>query len=121
MLPLLVAHALRAFVDGYVAVLLPAYLLAIGLGTLEIGVVLQGLFRRGVESGVFHAQCVVVAGAETQGHGGVALLGRQVCGDDRRRQAEPLRQAQRREYVRHRQPAAEIGAECAEALGRNLG
>lgn len=39
MLPLLVAHALRAFVDGYVAVLLPAYRLAIGLGTLEIGVV----------------------------------------------------------------------------------
>ena len=38
-LPLLVARALRAFVDGYVAVLLPAYLLAIGLGTLEIGIV----------------------------------------------------------------------------------
>ena len=38
-LALLVAHALRAFVDGYVAVLLPAYRLAIGLGTLEIGVV----------------------------------------------------------------------------------
>ena len=38
-LPLLVGRALRAFADGYVAVLLPAYLLAIGLGTLQIGIV----------------------------------------------------------------------------------
>ena len=38
-LPLLVARALRAFGDGYMAVLLPAYLLAIGLGTLEVGIV----------------------------------------------------------------------------------
>ena len=38
-LPLLVARALRAFADGYMALLLPAYLLALGLGTLEVGVV----------------------------------------------------------------------------------
>jgi len=38
-LPLLVARALRAFGDGYMAVLLPAYLLSIGLGTLEVGIV----------------------------------------------------------------------------------
>ena len=38
-LPLLVARALRALADGYMAVLLPAYLLSVGLGTLEIGVV----------------------------------------------------------------------------------
>ncbi|WP_019651950.1 MFS transporter [Variovorax atrisoli] len=38
-LPLLVARGLRAFADGYMAVLLPAYLLSIGLGTLEVGVV----------------------------------------------------------------------------------
>lgn len=38
-LPLLAARALRAFADGYMAVLLPAYLLAIGLGTLAVGVV----------------------------------------------------------------------------------
>ncbi len=38
-LPLLAARALRAFADGYMAVLLPAYLLAIGLGTLEVGVI----------------------------------------------------------------------------------
>jgi len=37
-LPLLVAKALRAFADGYVAVLLPAYLLALGFGTLEVGI-----------------------------------------------------------------------------------
>ena len=37
--PLLVARALRAVGDGYMAVLLPAYLLSIGLGTLEVGIV----------------------------------------------------------------------------------
>ena len=37
--PLLVGRALRAFADGYMAVLLPAYLLAIGLGTLDVGIV----------------------------------------------------------------------------------
>lgn len=36
--PLLVGKALRAFADGYVAVLLPAYLLALGFGTWEVGV-----------------------------------------------------------------------------------
>ena len=37
--PFLAGRALRAFADGYMAVLLPAYLLAIGLGTLEVGVI----------------------------------------------------------------------------------
>src|SRR3954470_20562820 len=37
--PLLLARGLRAFADGYMALLLPAYLLAIGLGTLEVGIV----------------------------------------------------------------------------------
>src|SRR3954470_20160595 len=37
--PLLAGRALRAFADGYMAVLLPAYLLAIGLGTLDVGIV----------------------------------------------------------------------------------
>lgn len=36
--PLLIGKALRAFVDGYVAVLLPAYLLALGFGTLDVGI-----------------------------------------------------------------------------------
>jgi MFS family permease len=34
---LIFARALRAFVDGYVAILLPAYLLALGFGTWEVG------------------------------------------------------------------------------------
>ncbi len=36
-LTLLQARALRALADGYVAVLLPAYLLALGFGTWEVG------------------------------------------------------------------------------------
>jgi MFS family permease len=35
----LLARALRAFADGYTAVLLPAYLLALGLNALEVGFV----------------------------------------------------------------------------------
>ena len=38
-LPLLAARALRGLADGYMAVLLPAYLLSIGLGLLEVGIV----------------------------------------------------------------------------------
>ena len=34
---ILISRALRAFADGYVAVLLPAYLLALGFGQLEVG------------------------------------------------------------------------------------
>jgi hypothetical protein len=37
-LPLLLARSLRAFADGFVAVLLPACLLALGLDTLEVGI-----------------------------------------------------------------------------------
>lgn len=36
-LPLLLGRALRAFADGYVAVLLPVYLLALGFGTWTVG------------------------------------------------------------------------------------
>lgn len=36
--PLLVARGMRAFADGYVAVLLPAYLLALGFGAWDVGV-----------------------------------------------------------------------------------
>src|SRR5213592_2886535 len=35
----LAARALRAFADGFIAVVLPAYLLALGLGQLEVGVI----------------------------------------------------------------------------------
>ena len=34
---LLTGRALRALADGYVAILLPAYLLALGLGQREVG------------------------------------------------------------------------------------
>jgi MFS family permease len=37
-LSLLLGRALRAFADGYVAVLLPAYLLALGYNTLDVGI-----------------------------------------------------------------------------------
>ncbi len=35
--PLLAARSLRAFADGAIALLLPAYLLALGLGTFDVG------------------------------------------------------------------------------------
>jgi MFS family permease len=38
-LPILLARTLRALGDGFMAVLLPAYLLALGLGTVEVGLV----------------------------------------------------------------------------------
>lgn len=37
-LPILIGRAFRAFSDGYVAVLLPAYLLALGFDTWQVGV-----------------------------------------------------------------------------------
>jgi MFS family permease len=37
--PVLASRALRAFGDGFMALLLPAYLLELGLGTLEVGLV----------------------------------------------------------------------------------
>ncbi|MBA4741474.1 MAG: MFS transporter [Azoarcus sp.] len=36
--PLLIGRALRAFADGYIVILLPAYLLALGFGMWEVGV-----------------------------------------------------------------------------------
>lgn len=36
---LLIGRALRAFTDGFVAILLPVYLLAIGFGTWEVGLI----------------------------------------------------------------------------------
>lgn len=37
-LPLLLGRAMRAFADGYVAVLLPAYLIALEMGTWKVGI-----------------------------------------------------------------------------------
>ncbi len=36
---LLIGRALRAFTDGFVAILLPAYLLTLGLGKWEVGLI----------------------------------------------------------------------------------
>ena len=36
---LLIGRALRAFTDGFVAILLPVYLLALGLGKWEVGLI----------------------------------------------------------------------------------
>jgi hypothetical protein len=33
---LIIARALRAFIDGFICILLPAYLLALGLGAFEV-------------------------------------------------------------------------------------
>lgn len=38
-LPLLIGRAIRSFADGYMAVILPAYLLALGFGSLEVGLI----------------------------------------------------------------------------------
>lgn len=38
-LPIFAARALRGFADGFVAVLLPVYLLALGLGSFEVGAI----------------------------------------------------------------------------------
>lgn len=35
----LIARSLRGFADGFIAVVLPAYLLALGLGVLEVGII----------------------------------------------------------------------------------
>ena len=36
---ILAARALRSFADGFIAVVLPAYLLALGLGVFEVGLI----------------------------------------------------------------------------------
>lgn len=41
-MPLLAGRALRGFCDGYVAVLLPAYLLALGFDALSVGLISSG-------------------------------------------------------------------------------
>lgn len=68
---LLVGRALRAFVDGYVAVLLPAYLLALGFGTWEVGLLSSvtllgsalGTLAVGVWGHRFHHRQLLLAAA----------------------------------------------------------
>jgi len=41
-LPLLIGPALRAFADGFIAILLPAYLIAMGLRAFDVGILSTG-------------------------------------------------------------------------------
>ena len=68
--PILATRALRAFADGFVAILLPAYLLALGLGRLAVGMIstatLLGSALATVAVGAFghrHAQRGLLLGA----------------------------------------------------------
>jgi MFS family permease len=78
---LLVARGIRGFGDGFAAILLPAYLTAIGFGTVEIGVVAaasllgSALFTLGV--GIlaprYELRHLLIAGAVLMAATGVAL------------------------------------------------
>jgi MFS family permease len=60
-LPLLIGRGLRGFCDGFVAVLLPAYLLALGFGQLDVGLVssatLIGSAVATILVGLFASRC----------------------------------------------------------------
>ena len=69
--PVLLARGLRAIADGYMAVLLPAYLLALGLSTFEVGIVAtatlmgsaMGTIAVGVWGHRFHSHRLLTAAA----------------------------------------------------------
>lgn len=67
---LLIGRGLRAFCDGYVAVLLPAYLLALGMGAIEVGLLstltLAGTAAATIALGIWGyraPQCLLLVGA----------------------------------------------------------
>ncbi len=80
---LLLGRGLRAFVDGYVAVLLPAYLLALGFGTWEVGllstVTLLGSALATLAVGTwghrFHHRAMLLAAAGLMAFTGLAFAG----------------------------------------------
>ncbi len=80
---LLIGRGLRAFVDGYVAVLLPVYLLALGFGTWEVGLVstatLLGSALATLAVGVwghrFHHRGLLLAAALVMAGTGLAFAG----------------------------------------------
>jgi MFS family permease len=80
---LLTARALRAFVDGYVAILLPAYLLALGFGTFEVGLISSatllgsalGTLAIGTWGHRFHYQPMLFAAAFLMMFTGLAFAG----------------------------------------------
>ena len=80
---LLAGKALRAFVDGYVAVLLPAYLLALGFGTWEVGLLSTATllgsalatFAVGAWGHRFHHRKLLLAAALLMAATGLAFAG----------------------------------------------
>ncbi len=80
---LLIGRALRAFVDGYVAVLLPVYLLALGFGTWEVGLIstatLLGSALATLAVGAwghrFHHRALLLAAALLMAGTGLAFAG----------------------------------------------
>ena len=80
---LLAGKALRSFVDGYVAVLLPAYLLALGFGTLEVGLLSTATllgsalatFAVGAWGHRFHHRKLLLAAALLMAATGLAFAG----------------------------------------------
>ena len=79
----LLARGLRALVDGYMAVLLPAYLLALGMSTLQVGILatstLLGSAVATIAVGVyghrFHAQRLLSTAALLMAATGVCFAG----------------------------------------------
>jgi|GEM_PF-2519966 len=80
---LLAGKALRAFVDGYVAILLPAYLLALGFGTWEVGLLSTATllgsalatFAVGAWGHKFHHRKLLLAAALLMAATGLAFAG----------------------------------------------
>jgi MFS family permease len=80
---LLVARGVRGFGDGFAAIVLPAYLVAIGFGTAEIGIVAaasllgSALFTLGVSvlAPRYELRHLLLAGAALMAATGVALTG----------------------------------------------
>ena len=81
--PVLLSRAVRALADGYVAILLPAYLLALGLDTFEVGVVatatLLGSALATIAVGLwghrFRSQRLLAAAALVMGATGAGFVG----------------------------------------------
>ena len=60
----LIAKSLRAFADGYVSVLLPAYLLALGHGQLDVGILSTAtLLGSALATWTAHATAAMIDGS----------------------------------------------------------
>jgi MFS family permease len=83
---LLVARGIRGFGDGFAAIVLPAYLVAIGFGTVEIGIVAAASLLGsalltlgvGVVAPRYELRHLLIAGAVLMAATGVALSGEEL-------------------------------------------